>query len=338
MSMKVLVTGGAGFIGSHLVERLLARGDDVVVLDNFSTGRQTYLEPLLRQSPRENSSYNAALTLVEGSILDRDTVMQAMAGCAVVYHLAAAIGVRYIVEDPLHSIVTNVRGTEFVVEAAAQHGSRLVLASSSEVYGKSTAVPFREDGDSVIGPTHIARWCYAHAKALDEHLALAYARQRNLRVSVVRYFNVYGPRQGLGGYAVVARFAAQALTAQLLTIHGDGRQTRCFTYVDDAVEATLRAGEAETALGQVFNVGSPFEVSIGDLAQRIAVLAGATTGVTYQSHESVYGTAFEDTRRRVPDVGKAHQLLDFQAKVGLDEGLAATVAWWRAHDDEISVI
>ncbi|GAC1432268.1 MAG: SDR family NAD(P)-dependent oxidoreductase [Chloroflexota bacterium] len=320
--MKVLVTGGAGFIGSHLVERLVARGDEVVVLDNLSTGRRGHLAALPVRA-------GAAPAFVEGSILDREAVAAALRGCAVVYHMAAAIGVRYIVDDPLQSMITNVRGTEHVVEAAAHQGCRLVLASSSEVYGKSRAVPFREDGDSVIGPTSIGRWSYAHAKALDEHLALAYGLQRGLACSVVRYFNIYGPRQELGGYAVIPRFIAQALSGRPLTVHGDGRQTRCFTYVDDAVEATLRAGSMEAALGQVFNVGSPFEISIGDLATRIAEGSGTGTPLVHQSHEQVYGTAFEDTRRRVPDVEKAARLLGFRAAVDLDRGLAATLAWWR---------
>ncbi len=341
--MKILVTGGAGFIGSHLVERLVERGDEVVVLDNYSTGRPEHLrQPGLSAespSPTYSSSSHPSLTLLTGSILDEAAVRQAAAGCAVIYHLAAAIGVRYIVDDPLQSIITNVRGTEHVVAAAAEHGCRVVIASSSEVYGKSTDVPFREDGDSVIGPTSIGRWSYAHAKALDEHLALAYSRQRGLRASVVRYFNIYGPRQELGGYAVIPRFAVQALLRQPLTVHGDGLQTRCFTYVGDAVEATLRAGEAEAALGEVFNVGSPFEISIRDLAERVALLAGAEATVAYQSHEQVYGRAFEDTRRRAPDVSKAERLLGFRAAVELQEGLEATVAWWRerAAREQLSV-
>ena len=321
--MKVLVTGGAGFIGSHLVEQLLRQGHEVVVLDDLSTGRRAQIDALLMGA-------GGALTAVEGTILDRHTVATAMRGCAVTYHLAAAIGVRYIVDDPLQSIITNVRGTENVVDTASQLGCRVVLASSSEVYGKSKDVPFREDGDSVIGPTSIGRWSYAHAKALDEHLALAYSHQRGLPASVVRYFNIYGPRQELGGYAVIPRFIAQALSAQPLTVHGDGRQTRCFTFVDDAVEATLRAGSMDAALGQVFNVGSTFEISVADLAQRITEGTGVGAPLVYQSHEQVYGAAFEDTRRRAPDVEKAARLLGFHARVELDRGLAATIEWWRA--------
>ena len=323
--MRVLVTGGAGFIGSHLADALLDAGHRVVVLDDFSTGRA---ENLLRHRG------DPALTVLEGSITDPPLVRRAIAGCEAVYHLAAAIGVRYVVDDPLGGIATNVRGTEEVLAAAHQAGARVVVASSSEVYGKGPQggawAPFREDQDSVIGPTGVTRWWYALAKGLDEHLAFGYHRQRGLPVSCVRYFNIYGPRCLPGGYGVVARFVSQAVRGDALTVHGDGEQSRSFTFVSDAVRATLLAGTLDAAVGESFNVGSGAETTVAALADAVLRATGSGSDLARQTHREVFGANFEDTRRRVPDVAKAEKLLGFRAEVGLEQGLAETARWWRS--------
>ncbi|MGH2498737.1 MAG: GDP-mannose 4,6-dehydratase [Candidatus Limnocylindria bacterium] len=322
MAGRVLVTGGAGFVGSHLVDRLREEGAAVTVLDDLSTGR------------RENVAHlegRAGFALIEGSVLDATLVDRLVADHGLVFHLAAAVGVRYIVEDPLASLLTNVRGTEHVLASAERHGARVLLASTSEIYGKSESVPFREDGDRVLGPTSVHRWSYSTAKAIDEHLAFAYA-ERGLPISIVRYFNSYGPRIDESGYgSVIARFASQALRGVPLTVHGDGRQTRCFTYVRDTVRGTLLAGRLPSALGQVFNIGSSSEVSIAQLAERIRDLLGSSSPIQLVPYETDYPKGFQDTRRRVPDISRARNVLGFEAEVGLDEGLAETLAWCREH-------
>ena len=239
------------------------------------------------------------------------------------------IGVRYVVDDPLRGILTNVRGTETVLAAAARHGIRTLVASSSEVYGRGVRVPLREDDDCLVGPTTVSRWSYALCKGLDEHLALAYHRQHGLPVSVVRYFNVYGPRCLPAGYGVIARFVERALRGQPLVVHGDGRQTRCFSYVDDAVRGTVLVGTMEAAIGEVFNIGASRETSIGELAEMVGRAAGLAVPVAHVPYEREYGPGFEDTRRRVPDVSKAERLLGFRAAVALEAGLRHTIDWWR---------
>ena len=323
----MLVTGGAGFIGSHLVDALLAQGEWVVVLDDLSTGK------------RQNLARHDAdphLRLLVGTITDPATVADAMSGCALVFHLAAAIGVRYVIDDPLSGIATNVRGTEEVLAAAARVGARVVVASSSEVYGKGAPGeawrPFREDDNAIIGPTAVTRWWYALAKGLDEHLCFAYHRQRGLPVSAVRYFNIYGPRCDPGGYGVLARFVEQALSGQPITVFGDGEQSRSFTYVDDTVRATLLAGSHPAAVGEVFNVGSDREITINTAASTVLRLTGSPSPIHHQEHRAVFGEHFEDTRRRVPDVGKMRHLLGFSADVDLEEGIRRTIEWWADRD------
>jgi len=314
-----LVTGGAGFIGSHLVDTLVGAGGRVVALDDLS------------QSGGENlDAYKGddRVRFVQGSILDDAAVGAAMEGCTHVFHMAAVIGVRYVVDDPLRGILTNTRGTEIVLAHAARLGLRTLIASSSEVYGRGLRAPFKEDDDSLIGPTSVPRWSYALSKGLDEHLALAYHRQHGLPVSIVRYFNTYGPRCLPGGYGVIARFVERALTGQPLIVHGDGAQTRCFTYIDDAVRGTYMVGTMEAAVGRVFNIGTPRETTVAALAERVRALAGAAVPVEYVPHEREYGPGFEDTRRRVPDVRRAAELLGFEAHTELDEGLRRTIDWW----------
>jgi len=317
--MITLVTGGAGFIGSHLVDTLVREGGRVVVLDDFS------------QSTGENlDAYQGddRVRVVHGSILDDAAVGAAMEGCTHVFHMAAVIGVRYVVDDPLHGILTNTHGTEIVLAHAARLGLRTLVASSSEVYGRGVRAPFKEDDDSLIGPTSIPRWSYALSKGLDEHLALAYHRQQGLPVSIVRYFNTYGPRCLPGGYGVIARFVERALTGQSLIVHGDGGQTRCFTYIDDSVRGTFLAGTMKSAVGQVFNLGTPRETTVAELAERVRVLTGVDAPVEYVAHEQEYGPGFEDTRRRVPDTRKAAEILGFEARISLDDGLRRTIDWW----------
>jgi UDP-glucose 4-epimerase len=321
MSDAVLVTGGAGFIGSHLVDRLCRDGRNVTILDDFSTGR------------RENvlDAERAGATIAMGSVLDAELVDTLVARHPLIFHLAAAVGVRYIVDDPLNSVLTNVRGTENVLAAAHRHRARVMLASTSEIYGRNTHVPFREEDDRVLGPTWMHRWSYSTAKAVDEHMAFAYG-ERGLRFSIVRYFNAYGPRIDERGYgSVVARFVSQALNGNALTVHGDGEQTRCFTYVSDTVEGTIRCGTQDAALGKVFNIGTTHEVSILELAKSIRTITGSTSSIEFTPYEASYPRGFEDTRRRAPDISRARDILDFQPRVSLEEGMERTIAWCRQH-------
>lgn len=319
---RVLVTGGGGFIGSHLVDALMERGRVVTVVDNFTTGKP---ENLAAQLGRQ------AFRLVRGDVIDAALVDELISGADIVYHLAAAVGVKHIVEDPVGAVLTNVRGTENVLASAFRRGVPVLVASSSEVYGKSPQAPFREDSERILGPTWVHRWSYSTAKAIDEHLAFAYA-QSGLQVSIVRYFNVYGPRIDERGYGtVVARFIAQALAGQPLTVHGDGAQTRSFTYVSDTVRGTILAAESPAARGTVLNIGSTEEVSIAELAALIRDILGSSSPIKHVSYESYYGSGFEDTRRRIPDVRRARDLLGFTATVGLREGLARTLEWCRAN-------
>lgn len=318
---RALVTGGAGFIGSHLVDALVARGVRTTVIDDLSTGKAANLAEQDR---------TGTMRLVRGSILDADLVDRLVSDHDVVYHLAAAVGVRHIVTDPLKAMLVNVRGTEHVLAAAERYRVRVILASTSEIYGKAPA-PFREDDDRVLGPTTVHRWSYSTAKAIDEHLAFAYAA-RGLAVSVVRYFNAYGPRIDERGYgSVIARFAAQALSGAPITVHGDGQQTRCFTYIDDTVRGTMLAAETPAAAGSVFNIGSGEEVSVAQLAELVRELCGSSSDLVRESYEAVYGPGFEDTRRRVPDVARAQQVLGFTATVPLRDGLAKTLDWCRVN-------
>jgi len=320
--MRVLITGGAGFIGSHLAERALREGWQVTVLDNLSAGRRENLAGL-------------DVDFVDGDICDEALVRESARGCDLVCHLAAIVGVPIVLKDVLGALRSNVRGTEVVLEAAAALGVRVCLASSSEVYGSSDRLPLREDDASRLGPTRVPRWSYAAAKIVDEHLALAYHAQRGLPVSIVRYFNAYGPRANLTGYAsVVAIMIAQALRGQAITVHGDGSQTRCFTYVADMVEGTWRAATMEAAVGGVFNLGQPLEIRIRDLAGRIRNAAGSSSEIVYVPYEVAYGRNFGDVSRRVPDVSRAADVLRFRAAASLEDGLRTTIEWFRERHDE----
>jgi UDP-glucose 4-epimerase len=314
--MRVLVTGGAGFIGSHLCEALLGRGDEVVALDDLSTGSRENLASL-------NGS--ARFSLVVGSILDVEQVDSLFKDADLSYHLAAAVGVRTILERPLQSLLTNVRGTDVVLEAANRHGAPIVVASTSEVYGKNDSGPLAEDADRILGSSGVSRWHYATAKAADEAFTLSYVQEAGLKAIVVRLFNTVGPRQ-TGRYGmVVPRLAAQARAGKPITVYGDGQQTRCFTYIGDVVRCLLTLAETPSAWGEVFNIGNPTEVSILDLAGRLRKLTGSGSDVVLVPYEQAYGPGFEDMRRRVPDVAKLRSTIGFVPDTPLEVTLKSVL-------------
>jgi UDP-glucose 4-epimerase len=318
--MRILVTGGAGFIGSNLVDALMQQGHEVTVIDNLSVGKAGNISHHL-----EDDRFH----FVNDSILNVSTLERLVRQVDMIYHLAAVVGVKYVVEDPLSAIITNVRGTENVLELAFKYWVKTVVASSSEIYGKSSRVPLHEDDDRLLGSTTVSRWSYSDAKAIDEYYALAYAK-KGLPAVVVRYFNAFGPRLDPRGYgSVIAKFLTQALRGEPLTVFGDGEQTRCFTYVSDTVDGTIRAGTVGEAVGQVFNIGSNRETSVNELAHLIRELTGSGSEIVQVPYASAYGLDFEETRRRVPDVGRARQVLGFEARTSLEVGLQNTMSWFR---------
>jgi len=315
--MKVLITGGAGFIGSHLADAFTDRGDEVTVLDPASDAKVRHL----RGHPR--------FRLVRESVLNRDILEGLVAWADLVYHLAAVVGVEHYVGDPYQVLTVNINGTQDVLAAAFRHGRKVVFASTSEIYGRNTAVPFDEDSDRVLGSTRIDRWCYATSKAAAEHLCFAFGRM-GLPVVVLRYFNVYGPRlDRMDRGRVVTIFLGQLLRGAPLTVIGDGSQTRTFTYVDDAVAATVQAGLRPEAVGQAINVGSEEEVSIRDLAALMVRLSGSASPVIFVPEESVYDRGYEDIPRRVPAVGRMHEVLGTRAAITLASGLERTIEWFK---------
>jgi nucleoside-diphosphate-sugar epimerase len=320
--MRYLITGGAGFIGSHLCELLLSQGHRVVAIDNLSTGRAeniAHLRPLPHfQFVRE--------TIGNAQVLDRLT-----SESDVVVHLAAAVGVQLIVQDPVHTIQTNIMGTEAVLVAAQRYGCKVLIASTSEVYGKGVRVPFHEDDDRLMGPTTRSRWAYATSKAVDEFLGLAYHSQYGLPVAVMRLFNTVGPRQ-TGRYGmVVPRFVRQALQEKPLTVYGDGSQSRCFSDVADVTRAVAQLAEEPAALGQVFNIGSTEEVTIRELAERVIELTGSRSEITYVPYDDAYAPGFEDMQRRVPSIEKITRLIGYAPRFTLDDTLRRVIAHER-HD------
>ncbi len=318
--MRALVTGGAGFIGSHLAEALLQAGHEVAVLDDLSTGRLVNLAAV-KDHPR--------LEVIEGSVTDEALVRKLVAGADIVYHLAAAVGVRLILDRPVGTIETNIIGTEAVLRAAREERPRVVLASTSEVYGKNDRVPLSEDDDRVLGPTTKSRWSYACSKAIDEFLGLAYHHEYGVPVTIVRFFNTIGPRQ-TGRYGmVVPRFVRQALDGSPITVYGDGRQSRCFTDVEDTVRATLALSLAPAAVGEVFNVGTTHELTIQTLAERVRALAGSDAPIVQVPYDEAYQPGFEDLRRRVPDIRKAERVAGYRPRVSLDETLHRVIAHLR---------
>jgi len=318
--MRVLITGGAGFIGSHLSEAYLNRGDEVYVIDDLSTGSLSNIDHLGR---------NPMFHFVNDTILNREAVLEITGICDVVVHLAAAVGVRLIIEEPLKSIHTNIAGTEIVLELANKFRKKILIASTSEVYGRNSKVPLSEDDARIYGSSAVARWSYAATKAMDEFLALAYYRNKQLPVIIARFFNTIGPRQ-TGRYGMVApRFAGQALRNQPITIYGDGKQTRTFTYVEDVVRGIMALLDEPKAVGEIFNVGGDEEISINDLAARIRSMAGSTSELTHIPYENAYQEGFEDMERRVPDLQKIKRFIGYRNTQTLESMLAKVIEYER---------
>lgn len=311
--MQILVTGGAGFIGSHLCERLIEDGHMVTALDNFSTGKASNLVSL------ENS---ASFVLIEGSILDVGTLKPLVEKADFVFHLAAAVGVFNIVNNPLASLLTNIRGTENVLEAAHSSNTPVFLTSSSEVYGKNVSDSLKESDDRILGSPVTLRWSYSEAKAIDESLAYAYFIEKQLETRIVRFFNTVGPRQ-LGAYGmVVPRFVKSALTNEPITIYGDGNQTRCFAHVYDVIDAVVAIAFADNTIGKVINIGNDFEISINALAQKIIEETSSKSKVIHVPYEEAYGDGFEDMERRVPNIELINQLVGWKPKRNLSTIIA----------------
>ena len=315
--MRALITGGAGFIGSHLADRLLDRGDEIILLDDLSTGR---LENIAHLENRSDAEF------VLGSVLNADLVDHVVSRADAVYHLAAAVGVELIVEKPLESLLTNIRGTETVFEKAHKYSKRILVTSTSEIYGKNTSDSLSEDDDRILGSPLKSRWSYSEAKAIDEILAYTYWREKGLEAVIVRLFNTVGSRQ-TGSYGmVVPRFVHQALRNEPLTIYGDGNQTRCFCAVSDVVSGIVALSEHPSAFGGVFNLGSTQEVSMKDLANRIIAITGSSSQLVFVPYDVAYEEGFEDMLRRVPAITRAHDLVGFTPSVSLDEIIESVVS------------
>jgi UDP-glucose 4-epimerase len=318
--VRVLITGGAGFVGSHLAEALLERGDEVFVLDNLSTGSIDNIHHL-----KEHPAFHYTIDTVSNEPVLAEMVDR----CDAVVHLAAAVGVRLIVEAPVHTIETNVHGTEVVLKHAAKKKKLVLIASTSEVYGKSADVPFREDADLVLGPTAKHRWAYACSKMIDEFLALAYWKERKVPVIIVRLFNTVGPRQ-TGQYGmVVPSLVQQALSGRPITVFGDGTQRRSFTYVGDVVKAVVALINEPAAIGQVFNIGNGQEISINELAARVKALTASSSEIVHVPYERAYEAGFEDMPRRVPDISRINRLIGYVPTVELDEILMRVIEYSR---------
>ena len=319
--MKILITGGAGFIGSHLAEKLLREGEEVLVIDDLSTGTRKNIEHL---------EANPKFHFVQGSILERSLLEETLKDCELIYHLAASVGVKYIIDNPLKSIQINVNGTENVLDLAAQHNKiKVIIASSSEVYGKNERGPLKESDDRIQGATSIHRWSYACTKALDEFMAMAYYRDKGLPVIIIRFFNICGPRQ-TGRYGmVIPRFVKQALLEKPITVYADGQQVRTFTYISDALEAVITLARHPEAVGEIFNIGSSEATTILELAGRIKALTKSRCEITHIPYERAYKKGFEDMRYRVPDISKLSKLTGYSPRVKLDEMLQRIIDYFK---------
>ncbi len=316
-----LITGGAGFIGSHLAEALLAAGQRVTAIDNLSTGRLSNIAHLLDR---------ADFQFVNETILNEGVMDRLVSECDIIYHLAAAVGVELIIQDPVHTIETNLLGSETVLRLARRYRRKVLIASTSEVYGKSDDLPFREDADRVYGATTKSRWSYAESKAMDEFLALAYHAKYGLPVVICRFFNTVGPRQ-TGTYGmVIPRLVKQAVSGQPLSVHGDGQQSRCFCNVKDTVRAVMTLSEWPGAVGEIYNVGSQHEITILDLARRIIARAGSPSDIKLIPYAQAYAAGFEDMRRRIPGIDKIHAAIGWRPVIELDQTLDEVIAETRA--------
>jgi UDP-glucose 4-epimerase len=314
--MRALITGGAGFIGSHLADALLDRGHQVLVLDDLSTGRIENIRHLIGRTGFDYLIDTVTNEALVGWLVDKSDV---------VFHLAAAVGVKLVVDAPIHTIETNVNGTETVLRQASRQGKQVLIASTSEVYGKGIALPFREDADLVLGPPVKHRWGYAASKLIDEFMAIAYWKERGLPVVIVRLFNTVGARQSSRYGMVIPNFVRQALSGQPITVHGDGSQTRSFTSVSDVVWAMSALVEEPRAIGEVFNIGNGAETTIRDLARRVKAMTRSTSAITFVPYHQVFDRSFEDMPRRVPDISKIRRTIGFEPKVHLDEILAEVI-------------
>ncbi len=316
--MKVLITGGGGFVGSHLADAFIARGDEVFLLDTGTTLKVRHLmgHPMFH--------------FVQDSVFHTEILDALIAKCDLIYHLAAVVGVEHYVGDPFAVLNVNVNGTQNVLKLAFKYHRKVVFGSTSEVYGRNPQVPWREDDDRVLGSTRIDRWCYSTSKAVGEHFCFAY-HHMGLPVTITRYFNVYGPRlDKLDVGRIITIFMGQALRNEPLTVIGDGLQTRCFTYIDDCIRATIEAGVRENTDGEVFNIGTDVETTIIDLAKNMIELAGSKSTIRFVPQETVYGKSYEDIPRRVPDVTKMHTILGVRADIDLRDGLGRTIEWFRS--------
>jgi len=319
--MKTLITGGAGFIGSHLCEHLLAEGHSVSIIDNLSTGKFSNIAHL---QPNPNFQYTI------GSILDTELLEKLISSCDEIYHLAAAVGVKYIIENPLLSIQTNILGTEQVLELSNKHKKRVLIASTSEIYGKNDQIPFKEDDDRVLGSTSISRWSYSCAKAIDEFFGFAYFREKKLPIIIVRLFNTVGPRQ-TGQYGmVIPKFVKAAQLNQPIIIYGSGKQSRCFADVADVVWGLKTLMNEPKAIGQVFNLGNTEEITIEDLAMKVKTLTRSNSKIEYKSYEDVFEQGFEDMFRRMPDLTKIHEYIGYTPQYNLDAILERVIKYYES--------
>lgn len=328
--MRVLITGGAGFIGSHLAEAYLENGNEVYIIDDLSTGSLDNISHL-----KERCGYQKRLFVHIDTILNRDVMLELVGTCEVVHHLAAAVGVEFILDHPMESITTNIQGTEIVLELCNKFKKRVLIASTSEVYGKHTHAPLVETDNIIYGPSSKFRWSYAASKLMDEFMALAYHRTTGLEVTVARLFNTVGPRQ-TGAYGmVIPRLVGQALKNEPLTIYGDGNQTRTFTYVKDVVWAFMHLVEKKAAFGQVFNIGGTEEISILDIAKRIISAIGSSSDIQFIPYDKAFGKDFEDMKRRVPGIDKIQSLIDFNPKTSLDAILTKVINYQIKRTDRV---
>ena len=325
--MKILITGGAGFVGSHLVEKYLERGADVYIIDDLSTGTLENIKHL-----QEDKNHKDKLFVTIDSILNHNVMLGLVGTCDIVLHMAAAVGVQYILENPLSSIVTNIKGTEEVLELCNKFKKKVLIASTSEVYGKHTHAPLVETDNIIYGPSIKFRWSYAAAKLMDEFTALAYHRTKNLQVAIIRLFNTVGPRQ-TGRYGmVIPRFVQQALRNEPITVYGDGIQTRTFTYIGDVVDAIIKLIECPDAIGEVTNIGGAEEITIKDLAERVKKITCSTSKIKYISYDEAYTKDFEDMQRRVPSIEKVEKLINWKPTTSLDNILEKVIDYYRVNE------